>query len=77
MVKQAVAETPKEDKAHKKTKYNRFEKFDEIDVTKKNTWPSVIIVSFRMLLCTLAISLTGSIRNSSSPTSRNTGKCLL
>ena len=44
MGKKPEGEPVEEAKTHKKTKYNRFEKFDEPDTANKNTWPSVMYV---------------------------------
>lgn len=75
MGKKPEVEAVEEAKTHKKTKYNRFEKFDEPDTVNKNTWPSVIHLWFRMQWSTSAISLTDSMRNNSKLILPSTGKC--
>ena len=76
MGKKPEAEPVEEVKTHKKTKYNRFEKFDDPDTANKNTWPSVIHISFRTPSSISATSHTASTNNNSNPTSHNTEKSL-
>ena len=76
MGKKPESEPVEEVKTHKKTKYNRFEKFDEIDTSNKNTWPSVMYILFRMLSSISVTYHMDSMRNNLNLTSHNMEKSL-